>query len=103
MVGAADPQEHQRDECSDDEAEVDHSVGEPDEVSVTLTAGQQVRGLCGGGGATGVLTTDGDTQEESVSGQRCEEATGVGVRGAFTPSTSAQDGEQDQHGCTEQH
>ncbi|KAH3660076.1 hypothetical protein OGAPHI_007281 [Ogataea philodendri] len=67
VVRLEDPKTNHRNECGNDETKVNHGVGEPREVSVSVASRKQCRSL-GTGSRTGwILGTNEDTKEKSVS------------------------------------
>lgn len=76
------------------EAQVDHKVREEDEPAVALTLGQLPGAFGGRDGAGRILTTDTDTQEEPVRGQRSKEAA---LAAFVTVRTGRQGSENDEN------
>lgn len=91
MVHAEDEQQNVGDKGSNDKAEVDHGIGGNNEVHLlsVLVDSLALGVLRGSNGSTGILSTDGNTQDEAVCRKGGKEATD---RAASSPSSS------DEHG-----
>lgn len=79
-------------EMSGNSPQVDLDVGKQDEPPVPRATLQFTRALCATHTASGILSTNADTKEETVRGERCKKTSGTA---SSTIRSGAQDGEED--------